>query len=117
MFFVIACKYLITDWPFKECPDFTGLALGLDNCFTAFIVLGIGALSGCILLVCECCSRLTSLNLKILESYDRGDNLMDEIDHLDIRTLIQIKDAVIEELAEEVTASRVNKKQLKADSH
>ena len=42
---------------------------------------------------------------------------MDEIDHLDIRTLIQIKDAVIEELAEEVTASRVNKKQLKADSH
>ena len=84
------------------CPDFTGLALGLDNCFTAFIVLGVGTAAGGVLFLCECFSRLSKLDFKFLESYDRGDKRLDDLDPDDVRAVVQIKDAIIDELAEEV---------------
>lgn len=79
----------------------------MDNCFTAFIVLGGGATIGAILFVCECFSRMTNLNFKFLESYDRGDNRMDDLDPDDVRAVVDMKDAIIDELAEEVW--RINK--------
>ena len=37
----------------QECPDFTGKALGLKNCFGAFLVMMVGVGSAIVLLVIE----------------------------------------------------------------
>ena len=37
----------------QECPDMTGKALGLKNCFGAFIVLMVGVGSAIVLLIIE----------------------------------------------------------------
>jgi hypothetical protein len=72
----------------------------LDNCFTAFIVLGAGMILGGLLFFCECCSRLTKLNVKLLEAYDRGDQLLDGSS--DVLESVRLKDAIIEDLSVEV---------------
>ena len=39
------------------CPALTGVALGFESCFTAFLVLISGAVLGIILLILELCAK------------------------------------------------------------
>ena len=86
---------------FQVCPDFTGLALGLENCFTAFVALAFGMVVGFCLFILECCSRLCKLNLFFLEAYDRGDDDLEEVNPEDFPRILQIKDTVIKEKEEQ----------------
>jgi hypothetical protein len=58
----------------QVCPDSSGLPLGFDNCFTAFVAWIAGLSLGIVLLLIELCSRWTGLNLKVLEMYEIGDH-------------------------------------------
>jgi hypothetical protein len=62
----------------QVCPDSSGLPLGFDNCFTAFMAWIAGLSLGIVLLLIELCSRWTGLNLQILEMYDRRDPEMEK---------------------------------------
>ena len=62
----------------QVCPDFTGKALGMDNCFTAFAVLVAGMAFGVCLLICECFSRIFKTGNSIFEMYGRRDSLTDD---------------------------------------
>jgi hypothetical protein len=62
----------------QVCPDFTGKALGMDNCFTAFAVLVAGMVFGVCLLICECFSRIFKSGNSIFEMYGRRESLTDD---------------------------------------
>ena len=51
------------------CPALTGVALGFESCFTAFLVLISGAVLGIILLIVELCAKTSGLKCTCLESY------------------------------------------------
>jgi hypothetical protein len=57
---------------FQVCPDLTGKALTLDNCFTAFVALAFGMIVGFCFFVIECCSKLTKLNFYFLVNFDHS---------------------------------------------
>ena len=50
----IMLDYEVAD---QVCPDLSGLPIGFDSCFTAFLVLLVGMAVGLILLCLECFSR------------------------------------------------------------
>jgi hypothetical protein len=53
------------------CPDSSGLPLGFDNCFTAFMAWIVRVVIGLVLLLIELCSRRTKgLNLKCMKIYE-----------------------------------------------
>ena len=73
------------------CPDFTGLALGLDNCFTAFIVLGVGIGFGITIFAIEALMKCSNLKMSVCDAYDRDDdedNHEREIEELEERLLL-----------------------------
>ena len=97
---------------FQVCPDFTGLALELENCFTAFVALAFGMVVGFFLFILECCSSLCKLKLSLLEAYDRGDDDLEDINPEDIQRIVQIKDSIITELEEQAKFSNLIKAML-----
>ena len=89
------------------CPDFTGVAVGLESCFTAFLALAFGLIVGLICFVIECCSRLSRLNFYFLEAYDRSDDLIEGLDVEDIPRIVDFKDAIIRDMEEEVISLKL----------
>ena len=51
----------------QVCPDSSGLPLGFDSCFTAFLALIGGMSTGLICFIIECGSRIFGRHLSILE--------------------------------------------------
>ena len=97
----------------QVCPDFTGVALGLENCFTAFVALAFGMAVGFVFFVVECCSRICRLNFYILEAYDRGDDGgLAGINPDDVRRVVDFKDAIIDEMTDEAASLRLRIQEL-----
>ena len=55
----------------QVCPDSSGLPLGFESCFTAFLLLLAGMSMGVILFCLEFSSRICGTNFIFLEMYDR----------------------------------------------
>ena len=55
----------------QVCPDSSGLPLGFESCFTAFLLLLAGMALGVILFCLECSSRIFGTNSLFLDMYDR----------------------------------------------
>lgn len=73
------------------CPDFTGKALGLDNCFTAFIVLGVGLAFGIVIFVLEALTKCFNLNISVCDAYDKNvdeEDFEKEIEELESKLLM-----------------------------
>ena len=66
--------------PSPVCPDMSGKPLGYESCIVAFLVL-LGGIGIClILMVVECFSKWTKVNIPWLVMYDRRDkNLSDTL--------------------------------------
>ena len=82
------------------CPDYSGKAIGFNNCFTAFLCLILGTICAIITLCLESTSRLFDIRLipAVLTAYERLD---DDYDGLDVGKIIGIlreKDSLIEYL-------------------
>ena len=84
----------------------------MENCFTAFVALAFGMTVGGVFFVVECCSRITNLNFYFLEAYDRGDDGLAGIDPDDVRRVVDFKDAVIDEMNDEVATLRLRIQEL-----
>ena len=56
----------------QACPDSSGLPIGFNNCFTAFLFLIGGMITGLVLFIIECVSlKAFKSHIGILECYDK----------------------------------------------
>ena len=62
--------------PTQVCPDKDGKPLGYESCFMAFLALLWGIGISLILLVVECFSKWTKVNIPCLVMYDRRDRIL-----------------------------------------
>ena len=56
----------------QVCPDSSGLPLGFESVFTAFLLLVGGIILGSILFCIECYSRISGTYVPFLEIYDKS---------------------------------------------
>ena len=56
----------------QVCPDSSGLPLGFESVFTAFLLLVGGIILGSILFCIECYSRISGTSVPFLEIYDKS---------------------------------------------
>ena len=56
----------------QVCPDSSGLPLGFESVFTAFLLLVGGIILGLILFCIECYSRMSGTHVPFLEIYDKS---------------------------------------------
>ena len=56
----------------QVCPDSSGLPLGFESVFTAFLLLVGGIILGLILFCIECYSRMSGTHIPFLEIYDKS---------------------------------------------
>ena len=91
--------------PAQVCPDLSGLPLGFESCFTAFLVLLFGMLIGLILMSIEVLSKALKLYVPLLSMYDQKD---DE----ELSNFHNEKDLMILSLQEEIRTLSLKLKKL-----
>ena len=74
----------------QVCPDSSGLPLGFESCFTAFLLLLAGMSMGLILFCLEFSSRICGTNFIFLEMYDRKQQQMIKKEDLENDNIVSV---------------------------
>lgn len=85
----------------------SGQSLGMESCFTAFVVLLAGMAVGLVLLILETLNRCLKINTRLFDSYDRRDNIdVDVLEPEDWKYILTLKNDTIYNLQNQVKKLR-----------
>ena len=96
------------------CPDYTGVALGFNSCFSAFSVWIGGAVVALILFSIEMFSKLIGTKFPFMECYDNVNVLETKLpsSYDEIRDYFSAMESEIKTLTKELGEKKMNQKDM-----